>query len=424
MTLKIIHVSLIFISLFTTFIAQADISTDALVKQNAEKIAQVEIFNRASGQNVSTGSGFFINEQGLMATNYHVVSKVVFDADIYAIRYVDSLGEQQQAKLVDIDIINDLALLQTEIKQSEFFTLAADVPGKGHPLYSLGNPLNLGMVVTPGNYNGLIEHRFIERINLTGAINPGMSGGPTINSAAQVVGINVTTRGNQMGGLVPVSKLQALLSSYQDLKDSADTEDFIPKITQQLTAHQQALFTPLLASQWSVEELGATTILKEISDVLSCGTNTNESLDKRQYDYISVGCSLNEYTFLNQHSKLAGFSYSFALYESDKLNSTQLARLYHLAMNNKPRKSHVSYRDMTNFQCDQGILSTAVANNIKTSFCIRAYRQHEGLFDVRFAALLLGKEDKGLVAKFSLNGVSQHTAQTFASKFMENVKWN
>ncbi|MGJ8679415.1 S1 family peptidase [Paraglaciecola sp.] len=428
MFLRVVSFTLcILINLVFMPVTLAELSANDLIKQNENKIVQVTIVNKVSGQKVSFGSGFFVNTSGLLVTNYHVISRVVALPEDFVVQFIDLAGKQHEATLVDVDVINDLALVQTELTGTEFFELADNLPKKGQDLYSIGNPLDLGMIVVPGTFNGLINHRFTEEINLTGSINPGMSGGPTIQSDSKVVGINVTTRGNQIGSLVPVGKLHALIDSYQAAKNqtkSTQSDDFTAQITQQLTDYQTALFTPILSSQWPTDTLGSAVVPQKIAEFLSCGSSSNQSNEKRQYDRVSTGCQLREWVSLNSSSKLSGFKYSFELRNSNQLNSLQLANLYQRAMRHNSSKSSISTRDTTNYHCEQGVIENETNHTMKTSTCVRAYRLYPGLFDVSFRALLLGKNDQALIAKFSLNGISRGTGQAFTTKFVENIQWH
>ena len=89
-------------------------------------------------------------------------------------------------------------------------------------IYSLGNPHDLGMILVPGTYNGLQKYSFYPRIHFTGAVNAGMSGGPTVDAAGKVVGVNVASAGNQLGFLVPADALQALLQRFLQDGEVAD----------------------------------------------------------------------------------------------------------------------------------------------------------------------------------------------------------
>ena len=100
-----------------------------------------------------------------------------------------------------IDVANDLALVRVDHHDQPFFefderAVHGELP-KGERLYSMGNPLDLGFTIVEGTYNGLVDRSYNERVHFSGALNPGMSGGPTVTAEGLVVGINVAKR---MGG--------------------------------------------------------------------------------------------------------------------------------------------------------------------------------------------------------------------------------
>ena len=121
-----------------------------------------------------------------------------------------------QLQLLDVDVVNDLALLYWQDGSGNAFQLANSNPRQGEMIYSFGNPMDIGMTVVPGTYNGIKETSFFQRVHLTASINPGMSGGPALNSVGEVVGINVSTAGNQISFLVPVERLKTLLSQQEN----------------------------------------------------------------------------------------------------------------------------------------------------------------------------------------------------------------
>src|SRR5205807_1245578 len=96
---------------------------------------------------------------------------------------------------------NDLALVRLDRADRPFFafdvrTAEADLP-RGERLYSLGHPLGIGFTIVEGTYNGPVERSYSPRIHFTGALNPGMSGGPAVDGDGRVVGVNVS---KQFGG--------------------------------------------------------------------------------------------------------------------------------------------------------------------------------------------------------------------------------
>jgi len=145
---------------------------------------------------VGMGSGFFINEQGYLITNYHVIEKETrIEVTVFEKR--EGGFEKKSFKKVRIEAINpfvDLALLKVEgLGDTRVgFVYLGDI-GKiqvGEPVFAIGNPLGLERTVT----NGVISttNRAFEGlvyIQTNADINPGNSGGPLFNLAGEVVGV-------------------------------------------------------------------------------------------------------------------------------------------------------------------------------------------------------------------------------------------
>ena len=211
------------LSVFFFFLLQINISiavadTEAarqLFADNRAAILQIRIIDLTSGSKSAIGSGFSIDQNGLIATNYHVIELAASEPEQYRIEYLTETNQTGVLKLVDVDVINDLALVKADHVISQPITLASTEPDVGVPVFALGNPLDLGLTVVPGTYNGINTSTYYPRVHFTGSLNSGMSGGPTLNQRGQVVGINVATAGNQVSFLVPTQKLQNLIANYQ-----------------------------------------------------------------------------------------------------------------------------------------------------------------------------------------------------------------
>ncbi len=203
--------------------AQVNTNASSVYAAYEEAVYQLRIIELESNSQSSLGTGFLVSNalnQLKIATNYHVVSSTLFNPKKYRIEFnFSGFTEPQILVVSSIDVVNDLALLEPQKplqlprETIKAFTLQPTLPPKGETLYSLGNPHNIGMTVVEGNYNGLVEHRFVDQIHFTGAVNSGMSGGPVVNDAGKVVGVNVATAGNQIGFLVPAKALDTLIES-------------------------------------------------------------------------------------------------------------------------------------------------------------------------------------------------------------------
>jgi serine protease Do len=142
------------------------------------------------------GSGFFINEQGYLITNYHVIERET-KIEVTVFQKTPLGLEKTRFKKVKIEAINpfvDLALLRVEdvgdFKVRYAYLGDTDRLQVGERVFAVGNPMGLERTVSQGiistrnrAFEGLVY------LQTTAAINPGNSGGPLFNLAGEVVGV-------------------------------------------------------------------------------------------------------------------------------------------------------------------------------------------------------------------------------------------
>ena len=165
------------------------------------------------GPHQGSGSGFVIDRQGFILTNYHVIE----DADRIAVTLAD--GRTLRADVVGTDPAIDVAL----IKVSGTGPLEAAPLGNsdelrvGEWVCAIGNPLGYVHSVTVGvvSFIGrkLFDASLDDYIQTDAAINFGNSGGPLINARGQVIGINsaLSSRASNIGFAVPINQAVAIL---------------------------------------------------------------------------------------------------------------------------------------------------------------------------------------------------------------------
>ena len=142
------------------------------------------------------GSGFFINEEGYLVTNYHVIEKET-KIEVTVFQKAKNGFEKKKFKKVKIEAINpfvDLALLKIEDlgDMKVKYAYLGDISRikVGEEVFAIGNPLGLERTVT----NGVISTRNrafegLVYIQTNADINPGNSGGPLFNLAGEVLGV-------------------------------------------------------------------------------------------------------------------------------------------------------------------------------------------------------------------------------------------
>src|ERR1700681_3811328 len=176
----------------------ASSAAQAIYAAAPPRLLQIRTLVADAGRQPWIGSGFLVSPDGLAITNYHVVSQVALEPKTYRLEYAAADGSHGDVSLLGVDLPNDLAIIRLDKHDAPYFAfdeaaMAGGLP-QGERLYSMGNPLDLGFTISEGTYNGLVGHSYNERIHFTGALNPGMSGGPTVTADGLIVGINWATR--------------------------------------------------------------------------------------------------------------------------------------------------------------------------------------------------------------------------------------
>ncbi|MGD0647465.1 MAG: trypsin-like peptidase domain-containing protein [Acidobacteriaceae bacterium] len=168
------------------------------------------------------GSGFIIDNQGHILTNYHVVE------DAQNIEVILSNKKHFQAKRIGVDPVHDIALLQiTGATDLQPATLADSTHLLvGQQVYAIGNPFGFSGTMTRGMISAIRSvllpsgNRIEDAIQTDASVNPGNSGGPLLNSHGDVVGITTMIASNPNGGAdqsagigfaIPISTAKAVV---------------------------------------------------------------------------------------------------------------------------------------------------------------------------------------------------------------------
>jgi serine protease Do len=187
-------------------------SVRELVSQLGEAVVQV----RTPG---GLGSGFFLNEDGYLITNFHVIEG---ETQIGIEVYHQKSGQLErkvykQVRIVAMNKFQDLALLKVEDKDATKFAWVplgdSDVLAVGERVFAIGSPLGLERTVTEGIVSTKTRQVQGELyIQTTAQINPGNSGGPLFNLKGEVTGVtNMKVFGEGLGFAIPVENVKYFL---------------------------------------------------------------------------------------------------------------------------------------------------------------------------------------------------------------------
>jgi len=394
-----------------------------LFAENKAGILQIRIIDVTSGSKSAIGSGFVVNNQGLIATNYHVIQLAASKPEQYRIEYLTAADKTGDLQLLDVDVVNDLALVSAADLGAQPLSLAVTEPPIGVPVFALGNPLDLGLTVVPGTYNGINQTSYHPRVHFTGSLNSGMSGGPTLSEAGEVIGINVSTAGNQVSFLVPVTALHKLITEYQGR--TAVTEDMTQRIGQQLFDDQEEKFSRMLALDWTTMPLGQAQVIDELKPFVKCWGGSNSASEKAQFLSADRTCRSEDNIYLRGKFNSGIIEYQFFWLEADKLNAPQFYAYYQRLFADFVPGNKTEEKDVGDFNCDDQFVISRAENTRKTKavFCARAYKDYPKLYDVLFLQGTVDDSHAAFLSHFTLAGVSQKNAQAFVRKFMGMAKW-
>ena len=146
-------------------------------------------------QSTALGSGFIIDEKGIVVTNNHVIQ----DAEDIIVRV--NGDKEFKAKVIGADPLSDIAVLQLETKE-KFIPVKfgnSDQARIGDWVIAIGNPFGLGGTVTSGiisaRNRSIGLSRYEDFIQTDASINSGNSGGPLFDMSGDVIGINTAILG-------------------------------------------------------------------------------------------------------------------------------------------------------------------------------------------------------------------------------------
>lgn len=163
---------------------------------------RIESCNK-SGKMHNMGSGFFINENGELVTNYHVI------AGAYQIKVKLYGGtEYYVTQILGYDPVRDIAVLKIDLSGNSYLKIATENVKTGDPVYTLGSPLGVDDIFSDGVVsNPSKQLDGINYITFTAPISNGSSGGPLVNARGEAVGINtqVAKEGQNMNFAVPIA---------------------------------------------------------------------------------------------------------------------------------------------------------------------------------------------------------------------------
>lgn len=162
-----------------------EIALSDLVDSSIESVVLVSSIDER-GQEIATGSGFFVSPDGVVITNEHVI------ADAYDLRITDYRGATFAVDgIIARDDKADLAAIKVAAKSEiPHLELERSTPRAGERILAIGHPRGLSNSVSDGIISAVRELNGRKLIQMTAPISPGSSGGPVLSNDGRVVGVS------------------------------------------------------------------------------------------------------------------------------------------------------------------------------------------------------------------------------------------
>ncbi len=189
----------------------------------------------ADGKTAATGTGFYINKNGWIATNYHVIK------DAYKITVTDgNMNDYNVLRIIAYSQLKDLAIISVDNKPEKCAVFSSNY-ATGDTVYTLGSPLGLELTFTSGmisqsNRNFYELNDGISYIQMTAPITTGNSGSPLIDEFGNVIGVCSMTylSAQNMNFAIPADEILSLNTSnpitlpafYSRVHSGSDSNDF------------------------------------------------------------------------------------------------------------------------------------------------------------------------------------------------------
>ncbi len=274
--------------------------------------------------------------------------------------------------------------------------LRADIPRQGARAYSIGFPLNLGLTITEGVANGLVDTGFDQRIHYTGAINGGMSGGPALDAGGGVYGVNVSVvTGRQLVGfVVPARHIEPLLKRAQAPSRCATwsrSRRWCMRSSCSSPGRRSRPRKPCSASRCPAAWAGLSTAAPRVPAKRRRGCRWNPS-----------ACFARAGVLLQLDLEVGRVEFQHRVLRAQGLKALQFSQRLNDIAESAQRSG--SARNVAPFACRDALVSLD-GFDARISTCARQYRLFTGLYDIAVTVTSINSTETAVVSQLDLRGV-------------------
>ncbi len=399
-------------------------SAQSLYNRTRPAVVEVKIESRANQGVTSVASGFVTRQPHWVVTNYHAISDAVLEPDDHVLSLQTLEGRVSGVQVLAVDVLNDLAILQLDRPlKAPLLELRETLPAKGESGYSMGKPGSYQHSIVGGTFNGLQEERTVPLIVFSGAINGGMSGGPTLDVQGRVVGVNVasSTQHQLVGLAVPAAALGKLLDR-QAGQQPPGLAVLRADIARQMSSFGQQVLAQLGQASRSQRRLGPYRVQGDLIDGMPCSTSRQDKPDY-SYSLYAQTCGTGDGLYV-MDKQYAGRIRSGAFWIHGKdLGPRALARVVERRLWSL-RAVNEEDSPPGRWHCNEQRLRAADELPVQLYACRRPVQHLPGLYDYRFRYVPLNTGADALVVALGLSGFDDETARAVLHKSIDSLRYS
>lgn len=373
---------------------------------------------------LSQGSAFLVDGEGRAVTAFHVVKDHVEQPTERLLRYRTMNGEEGSATVLAVDFIHDVAVIGTDLKSRPHLKLPpgkAPLPPPGETLYAFGDPLALGMSMTSGTYGGPSAGFGRGRLRYSGALNPGMSGGPTVSADGRLVGVNVSKVifSEAIGFLSGMDGVTRIYRDAVAAKDTADQADFRATVASQVHDHLDR-FSAQLEPPWKPMQLGAYRFAIPDSEHWTCNGQAKDIKPASSHDQRGVHCSFDGGTEELDGRALTHVSLHARYLKSITLHPAHLASIVRAAVQNA--RGWYDTREVAGQRCeDRYLKATPSSLPLRLVWCASPVRDTTAQYNFTITAVTQDDDRQTLMVTLGAEGVSWDHGMTMTERLIAGV---
>lgn len=383
-------------------------------------VVQIRAYYGDNTEKASHGSGFVVGPRGLAITNYHVVSDLVLHPEKYRLEYRSPDDRKGRVELMAVDVLNDVALVRLADHAPPPLPLRREIPAKGDRAYSVGYPLDVGLTITEGVSNGLVEDAFDERLHYAGALNPGMSGGPALDDQGRVIGVNVSAyRFEQnVSFFVPARHAAALLDAAAAADKPMDPKDARKEVGRQLHRHAARLLERMPA-ELPVTAVQGVSLPTKLTPFFDCGAGGDPDSDAPVQSQGSQ-CAAKAGIYVARRVVTGDIGFNHRWLTTTRLGAWRFARHMQSQVPYVRSAGGWGKQDFGPYACTQRVVRNR-GIDLAATICARAYRRFDGLFDLNLRVTSSHRDQQAFTSALSLTGMPFEPAMAFIERWLAAI---